>query len=235
MQGGAIVKFNGKSINVGKGIISNPPKCTDSDGGRDYNMKGTLRYTAPGIRDVDDDTCVSENVLAEQYCDGTRQVTESYTCPNGCSNGACNINCKPGQAIGDVDGDGRITVYDANLSLQITPLGASDQPANICCIDTNQDGIFSPTDVNKILNIARRTSTSPGYCPVTCKEGQKIGDVNADGIIDAQDRSAVQKIVVGLIKEPINNCCMDINKNGNVNSFDATMVARIAANLDAKP
>jgi len=78
--------------------------CTDSDGGKDYYVKGTTYGTtkctdqsecSPStVNDecgVCDPVChQSETILQEFYCgeDGYLYV-ESYTCPNGCEDGAC--------------------------------------------------------------------------------------------------------------------------------------------------
>ncbi|MBI4009956.1 MAG: LamG domain-containing protein [Candidatus Aenigmarchaeota archaeon] len=63
-------------------------KCVDSDGGRNYNIAGSVSSTAPGYVPVKD-YCAGNNVI-EYYCnaDGT-PGSEWYNCPNGCSDGAC--------------------------------------------------------------------------------------------------------------------------------------------------
>ncbi|MDD5086459.1 MAG: DNRLRE domain-containing protein [Candidatus Nanoarchaeia archaeon] len=78
--------------------------CTDSDGGKNYYIKGTTYGTTKCIHQsecspstvtdkcgVCDPVChESETILQEFYCgeDGYLYV-EGYTCPNGCSDGAC--------------------------------------------------------------------------------------------------------------------------------------------------
>ncbi len=81
-----------------------PLICTDSDGGKDYYVKGK---TVPNIFDTDEDACYSINEdskvdscsgencrLVELYCidapvGGQSAVLEYYNCPNGCEDGAC--------------------------------------------------------------------------------------------------------------------------------------------------
>jgi hypothetical protein len=60
--------------------------CSDTDSGRDYAVKGTAS-TNLGIKN--EDFCLSDATLAEQYCVGTNLASEYVTCPNGCSNGSC--------------------------------------------------------------------------------------------------------------------------------------------------
>ena len=69
--------------------------CTDSDGGKNYNVKGTITYYVNGVQYTLTDTCDSSPAYAdlmvfERYClddGGTAGLT--YFCPNGCSDGAC--------------------------------------------------------------------------------------------------------------------------------------------------
>jgi hypothetical protein len=72
--------------------------CTDSDGGKDYYVKGTtILWEDDNItsRFTFTDSCESNDALRENYCrigeDGlpTTYLT-GYLCPNGCTDGACN-------------------------------------------------------------------------------------------------------------------------------------------------
>ena len=72
-------------------LFPNIGTCTDSDGGIDYNIKGTARkggYTA-------EDYCFTTNpkVVWEYYCteDGTIE-SEMYTCATICSDGRCGLS-----------------------------------------------------------------------------------------------------------------------------------------------
>ena len=63
------------------------PTCTDSDGGKNYSVKGTTY--GPHVNNTD--TCYQDGIgLQEQYCNslGT-QSADYYNCPNGCEDGAC--------------------------------------------------------------------------------------------------------------------------------------------------
>jgi len=66
--------------------------CTDSDGGLDYYTKGTVAVCTfsgtGGGCGVAVDYC-NGDILTEGYCVGTDSKTVKYTCPYGCSDGAC--------------------------------------------------------------------------------------------------------------------------------------------------
>ena len=83
--------------------------CTDTDGGRNYDVQGTINdpthYTNPSTRtdyclkDSPNDNALNYitgspvNYLIEMYCNSTNNkiigMSEIHLCPNGCSNGAC--------------------------------------------------------------------------------------------------------------------------------------------------
>jgi len=71
--------------------------CSDSDGGMNYNTKGTA--SKEGLGDITD-FCVNNIKLSETLCnnDGNPAYAQ-YDCPNGCDNGACNSEGQNNQAI----------------------------------------------------------------------------------------------------------------------------------------
>lgn len=65
--------------------------CTDTDGGRNYNVKGTVKDNvrpADYIASLYTDSC-SGSSLVEWECLGGQMAAVRYTCPNGCKDGAC--------------------------------------------------------------------------------------------------------------------------------------------------
>jgi|GEM_PF-6122177 len=64
--------------------------CNDTDGGLNYFVKGKAEFNNPGVDSgYMTDACIDANRLREYYCkDGTAQYV-SYTCANGCQDGAC--------------------------------------------------------------------------------------------------------------------------------------------------
>ena len=76
--------------------------CYDSDGGKNYFVKGTLEGYADFNRDdvkvsdccIEDGTTGGEcldksNTLNEVYCKNNKYAVETYKCSEGCLNGAC--------------------------------------------------------------------------------------------------------------------------------------------------
>jgi len=75
-------------------------KCTDSDGGIDYNIKGkviTENIPSTGAYNEFEDYCLDSEEIMENYCGPGEGMYEGlevakasiYECPNGCENGAC--------------------------------------------------------------------------------------------------------------------------------------------------
>lgn len=67
-------------------------KCTDSDGGKDYGVKGTIIDKKDGeTKGSSTDTCLDQDTLQEFYCEthdiGTIGTYEEYQCK--CADGAC--------------------------------------------------------------------------------------------------------------------------------------------------
>ncbi len=69
--------------------VSNTYTCDDSDGGKDYNVKGRVTASSPTSSTDVTDLCSGSTGLVEYFCTNLQQSGETYTCPNGCSNGAC--------------------------------------------------------------------------------------------------------------------------------------------------
>ncbi len=69
--------------------VSNTYACTDSDGGKDYNVKGNVVASSPTSSTDVTDLCSDSTKVVEYFCTNLQQSGETYTCPNGCSNGAC--------------------------------------------------------------------------------------------------------------------------------------------------
>lgn len=113
--------------------------CTDSDGGDNVNLKGTIIYYAPknGAYEkvVQTDYCADEIHVIENYCqDKQRGIEEKRECPNGCQDGAC---LEPSdQSCTDSDGDniykkGIVRGYTLN-SMYATPIETAEDK----CQDT---------------------------------------------------------------------------------------------------
>jgi PGF-pre-PGF domain-containing protein len=72
-----------------------PTPCTDSDGGKDYYVKGTTIgvWKASGNVETRTDECDPQlydgRGLAESWCEDDYIWSMTYDCPNGCKDGAC--------------------------------------------------------------------------------------------------------------------------------------------------
>ena len=95
---GANKCWDGKSC-VGNG--STPTSCTDTDGGRNYAVYGETTGYTPGIKEIyiSKDMCLQNGInkadLQEAWCENNEVKVEIYSCPNGCSNGACLNSTNP--------------------------------------------------------------------------------------------------------------------------------------------
>lgn len=59
--------------------------CSDSDGGKNYYVKGTATDGSTSLSDH----CNPDGTLTEKYCSGDEIKWHSYDCPGECINGAC--------------------------------------------------------------------------------------------------------------------------------------------------
>ena len=70
-------------------------ECNDSDNGKEYYIQGFVKSKLAG-QETTYDKCYNEiyddstsNRLEERYCENGKLNTQLFSCPNGCSNGAC--------------------------------------------------------------------------------------------------------------------------------------------------
>ena len=102
----------GTSVDV---CIASGSECTDSDGGLNYFVNGTVTMTVSGS--TYDDFCVGLN-LTEYYCYYNSSLGWRHrnwvivNCSQGCLNGACI----PNPLCNDSDGDGYGVCPDCNIS-----------------------------------------------------------------------------------------------------------------------
>jgi hypothetical protein len=128
------------------------------------------------------DTCISSNVLAEYYCQGTGYLRElHYSCPYGCSDGAC-VPCN------DSDGGVEPFIYGMT-SLGVEDFCISDdllreffvQPENNTCALYHVD-IECPDGCNPSIRACNETCSDGiqnqnetgvdcgGICPASCMQ-----------------------------------------------------------------
>ena len=84
--------------------------CSETDGGQDYGIAGQV----VGVMDEGEnfDYCVSDTELRETYCNGTTGISEFYTCPDICRDGACVAkSCSDSDEGKNYEVQGEITGY----------------------------------------------------------------------------------------------------------------------------
>jgi len=208
------------------GYATATPSCTDSDGGINYYVKGTVRYFDGAGYYNYSDYCFSSTGLYERYCSGNYVYGTTYYCPYGCSDGAC-VNVTPPTPSctikGDINRNGVVDRSDAESILKMA-IGLASIDS---CADMNYDG---KVDISDVI-LAMRSSNYQ----LSCAAGQKIGDVNNDGVINQLDVNLTAMVAIGQIAKPSNLCCIDLNNDGIVDIFDVIKVLRIAQGLDSSP
>ncbi|MCX8189902.1 MAG: hypothetical protein N3F05_01595, partial [Candidatus Diapherotrites archaeon] len=63
---------------------SSPEVCNDSDGGKNFDAKGTVVFGGQTYVDF-----CNGSVVNEHYCESNQGRSTTYNCPYGCSDGAC--------------------------------------------------------------------------------------------------------------------------------------------------
>ena len=94
--------FN-SNLHSGNAPITTTKTCTDTDGGINQYVRGTVSgTTSDGENFASTDRCGYEgdpNKLKEFYCDAKDPKNVTFTCAHGCLNGACVLNA--GDDCGD--------------------------------------------------------------------------------------------------------------------------------------
>ena len=75
------------------GVCGTPDSCSDTDGGNNKNVQGTVSGYLNNNFYSNTDTCANSTNVIEYYCSGTRALSGSASCvtniTSSCSNGAC--------------------------------------------------------------------------------------------------------------------------------------------------
>ena len=173
-----------KTIVVGK---PTSPTCIDSDTGKDYFVKGTIKswngtvesYDCCATSPTDSNCVVSSNYLAERYCTPSGFMTEIYTCPSGCTDGACirTVN-KPDLIIADMRWPSYIepnkTIYPVNITIK--NIGNASKPYSSITF-----AIVNPLTTPRCVHGGFWASILPGETVyettvVTCSELQQYNN-----------------------------------------------------------
>ena len=167
-------------------ILPSSTVCTDTDGGKIYDVKGTV---TAGVN-IMTDACKDNFDLWENYCVGTSGFgTDVYTCPNGCSNGACisgTNTTTPGYIIQG---------SDSSVIVPVNYNGAGTQCV-IAGLSTNCTGtaVFSGSDSigTCVIGNTGYNVFSKAYCPDTsqaCTDSDGGKDYYAKGFVTLKNDS----------------------------------------------
>jgi len=152
--------------------------CSDSDGGRNPNVKGTM--TLIGIQYTD--ACVTSLKLREWYCSSAGTVnSELYRCKNGCSMGAC----KP--ARGTVAAAAVTTISTATT---IVTVNVSTSSATTTVAQTGAAHCVD-SDGGKVYDKKGTTNGGNGVKTDNCQDPVRLREYYCDG---------------GLVKEELKVC-----------------------------
>ncbi|MCD6414110.1 MAG: hypothetical protein J7L23_00585, partial [Candidatus Diapherotrites archaeon] len=176
-----------------------------------------------GLIDCSDDDCESSSSCVS--------VTE-YNCVDGLP--------APPRRIGDVNGDGSITVEDAQIITAVSSGDAVITDDN-CCADVDADGDVDDDDALLVSNFGSSGCFPAGYsCAVKelcfdgidndcdnftdtvdsdCCSNYGCADLNGDGIVDGADYSLLQS------KMGQDASVYDINADGVVDNTDLNFVS----------
>lgn len=157
--------------------------CSDSDGGKAYNVKGTVNSDAGSFSD----SC-SSSMLVEYYCDGLAGKLQKKACPAGCSEGACVEEAVP--LCSDSDGDDAFVKGSvvSHLGEQLT------------------DSCMGDDSVMEYFCLNNQVSRKAVGCGIACDDGACIEEC-----IDSDGKDTSTAGVVKTPVESLVDGCVDDN------------------------
>lgn len=167
------------------------PECTDSDGGKDVLVKGTVRDGSASYTD----RCRDSLSVYEYYCENYTARNETRDCPAGygCVDGAC----MPGQQAGCTDSDGGKDAYTKGT----VTAGTSYEDA--CTDATHVKEYYCEGSVEAHETIECPGGCAAGVCArqtVDCRETDNGNDIYNQGTLT---------IKIGLINAEYLDKCLD--------------------------
>ncbi len=163
------------------------PTCTDSDGGKDYFVKGTAQDSTSPI--LLTDVCEKNGQLAEMSCDGTgRVVTELHACPNGCKNGAC-VKEQPKSTCTDSDGGQDLNIKGTTIGKWS---GEQGSYVDYCKDDSELAEYFcedSPTP---------HVVLQDNVCPNGCQDGICAPEPSEKDLDQIENQMQIQELLTGI-------------------------------------
>ncbi len=152
-------------------------ECIDSDGGKEYYVKGSTNSNNL----IANDGCEDDGVtLKEAYCkEGADSAFTSYVCPHGCSNGVCIAGDFGDKPCTDSDG-GKEYIYikgEVTEQLYKDEIVSGKVVYSDSCLTLNPDneGNFESEEgqylSEKYCTEEGKTSVSKYECPNGCVDG----------------------------------------------------------------
>lgn len=159
--------------------------CTDSDGGKNYSIKGGCNNGTSKLTD----SCINSTHLKEYSCSDNSCIFIKYKCPYGCSNGVCvSQTCTPSKECVD-----KVTVLSKNSSCgdkyTFCPYGCSN---GSCLIDTgnvkyskkirascnSKTNDWCPSCEGWTYSVINGKYIGPAGCPSSCATMQSFNQDN---------------------------------------------------------
>lgn len=192
--------------------------CYDSEGAKVYEKRGYI-IDAKKLRY--EDNCTSERILKEYYCGQIGYKTEeSYTCPNGCQNGACLTTSTATQTCVDTD------FKDYFKKGTVTYKGSSSTDY---CKDADNVIEYLCTTVGIMIEEQK-------YCSYGCSDGAcKNNEATQTNSCTDSDFGSGQEFTKGIVTDPkgsIEDSCLNSN---TVKEWKCSSVGfRTSTNLECK-
>lgn len=170
--------------------------CYDSEGGKFYEKKGYIIDTKQ-VRFGD--SCLSQNTLQELYCNSVGyKATESYTCPNGCQDGACLSN-SPNNLNVCTDSDFK----DYTKKGSVTYKG-------VITFDSCKDATTLYEQICTSVGVA---SQEEKYCQYGCQDGICLqGQTTQTSTCTDSDLGTGEEFIKGTVTDPkgsIQDSCLN--------------------------
>ena len=179
--------------------------------------------------------------LKNMYCEDFGLTSGTLKCNSKCEIdvSGCKVNLKeelvgepkPSCSDYDFNCDGITDKADAKIVSDMWHDGKTFDIATVTAQSCKQFasylGDLWKKGINTIpIDEVTRVGAEVEKCKINCIQAQPRGDVNADGILDQKDANLILSISVGNMDKPNNLCCVDINRDGAVNSADAILVMK---------
>jgi len=187
------------------------PICTDTDGGKDYFAKGATKgLTADNLIEERTDYCSGDNVI-EWYCSDEYRTNTNYTCPYGCSNGACIGRCP------DINNDNVVNYLDLAILTDSMDYCSGDNDYNNLA-DLTGDGCVNDKDTQYLQNFdywLKNRSSIP-----VCLKLSNVWDIDDNGFLEPEiDGKIIQRYLFEIRGDALLGNGVGANANRDYNEI----------------